>query len=66
MNKNETGTLGKWDSIVNYIVKTIQWIGHAKVSELAKILSFFTIVILLSGAGWWGYKIGNDRILLIK
>lgn len=66
MNKNEIGTLGKWDSILNYIVKTIQWVGHAKVSELAKIISFFTIVILLSDVGWWAYKIGNDQNTLNK
>ena len=66
MNKKGTETFGRWDSIVDYIVKTIKWIGHAKVSELLKITSFFTFLVLLFCVGWWVYKIGNDQNTLEK
>ena len=66
MNEKGTETFGRWDSIVDYIVKTIKWIGHAKVSELLKITSFFTFLVLLFCVGWWVYKIGNDQNTLEK
>lgn len=66
MTKNGTETLSKWDGIVNYVVKAIKWVGHAKVSELAKIIFFITFLVLISSVGWWVYKIGNDQNTLGK
>ena len=66
MNNNDKETLGKWDSIINYVSKTIKWIGKASFKELMKIISFFAFTVIILSTAWWSYKIGSDQEALSK